>query len=388
MIDTIVCDRQAEQIAVALLGGGNVKEIEFANESRATEGSIYLGKITRKLDLAHEKVGFMIDINDGRDAFMMAEEAGLQESNFHEGQSLMVQVSQEAHAEKGAKVVRSIQLVGDYVVYCPYRLEVTASSRIEDQEKLREYKKLVIEHTTGQEGWILRTSSVTVSFEEIAAEMARLRSTFEQIMKKARVVNAPVLLYRRGNPLFDAISHHHGTLHSIITNSRNIEQEIREKYGDEFEIEIVQEPLTKLGIEDVIFESLDKYVKLPSGGRICIEETRACVAIDVDSGDDHANGGISHLNIEAAEEIVRQIRLRNLSGKIVIDFAGSSDYRFMKPVLEVLEQKLLQDTTKSTVLGLSRAGLVEIVRVRRRPSLRDIFTSECECCQGTGRVSQ
>lgn len=161
----------------------------------------------------------MIDINDGRDAFMMAEEAGLQENSFHEGQSLMVQVSQEARAEKGAKVVRSIQLVGDYVVYCPYRLEVTASSRIEDQDKLREYKKLVIEHTTGQEGWILRTSSVTVPFEEIASEMGRLRSEFEQIMKKARVVNAPALLYRRGNPLFDAIARHRGTLHTIVTNS-------------------------------------------------------------------------------------------------------------------------------------------------------------------------
>lgn len=388
MIDTIVCDKQAEQAAVALLGDGNVKEIEFVNEARAAEGSIYLGKITHKLELAHEKAGFMIDINDGRDAFMMAEEAGLQENSFHEGQSLMVQVSQEARAEKGAKVVRSIQLVGDYVVYCPYRLEVTASSRIEDQEKLREYKRSVIEHTTGQEGWILRTSSVTVPFEEIASEMERLRSEFEQIMKKARVVNAPALLYRRGNPLFDAIARHRGTLHTIVTNSRNIEKEIKEKYGDEFAVEIKADPLTELGVEDVIFESLNKHVKLPSGGRICIEETRACVAIDVDSGDDHSNGSISHLNIEAAKEIVRQIRLRNLSGKIVIDFAGSSDYRFMKPVLEVLEQELLRDTNKSTVLGLSRAGLVEIVRVRRRPSLRDIFTSECECCQGTGRVSK
>ena len=388
MIDTIVCDKQSEQIGVALLGEGVVKEIEFVNEARAAEGSIYLGKITHKLELAHDKVGFMIDINDGRDAFMMAEETGMQESNFHEGQSLMVQVSQEARAEKGAKVVRAIQLVGDYVVYCPYRMDVTASSRIEDYEKLREYKHFVIEHTTGQEGWILRTSSVNADKEAIAQEMEHLRGEFEQIMKKARVVNAPALLYRRGNPLFDAIARHRVTLHKIITNSRNVETEIKEKYGDEFEIEIKADPLTAMGIEDVIFEALNKYVKLPSGGRICIEETRACVAIDVDSGDDHSNGSISHLNLEAATEIARQIRLRNLAGKIIIDFAGSSDYRFMKPVLEALEEALSHDTNKGTVLGLSRAGNVEIVRVRRRPSLRDIFTVECETCQGTGRVSK
>ena len=388
MIDTIVCDKQSGQVGIALLGDGEVKEIEFANEDNATEGSIYLGRITRKLELAHDKVGFMVDIAGERDAFMMAEEFGLQDSNFHEGQSLMVQVSQEARAEKGAKLVRSIQLVGDYVVYCPYRMDVTASSRIEDIEKLREYKKKVIENTTGQEGWILRTSSVEADIEDVLEEMKRLRGDFEQIMKKARSVNAPALLYRRGNPLFDAITRHKQNLRLIITNSRNVEAEIKEKYGDAFEVEIKSEPLTEIGIEDVIFEATQKYVRLPSGGRICIEETRACVAIDVDSGEDRGNGSISHLNIEAANEIAKQIRLRNLAGKIIIDFAGSSEYRFIKPVLEVLENELKKDSIKSSVLGLSRAGNVEIVRVRRRPSLNDIFTTECECCEGTGRVAK
>lgn len=388
MIDTIVCDKQSGQVGIALLGNGEVKEIEFAHEDSATEGSIYLGRITRKLELAHDKVGFMVDIAGERDAFMMAEEFGLQDSNFHEGQSLMVQVKQEARAEKGAKLVRSIQLVGDYVVYCPYRMDVSASSRIEDIEKLREYKKKVIENTTGQEGWILRTSSVEVEFDEVLEEMKQLRSEFEQIMKKARVVNAPALLYRRGNPLFDAIARHKQDLRLVITNSRNVEAEIKEKYGDDFDIEIKAEPLTEIGIEDVIFEATQKYVRLPSGGRICIEETRACVAIDVDSGEDRGNGGVSHLNLEAATEIAKQIRLRNLAGKIIIDFAGSSEYRFIKPLLEVLENELKKDSIKSSVLGLSRAGNVEIVRVRRRPSLSDIFTTECESCEGTGRVAK
>ena len=87
MIDTIVCDKQSGQVGIALLGDGEVKEIEFAHEDSATEGSIYLGRITRKLELAHDKVGFMVDIAGERDAFMMAEEFGLQDSNFHEGQS-------------------------------------------------------------------------------------------------------------------------------------------------------------------------------------------------------------------------------------------------------------------------------------------------------------
>ena len=110
------------------------------------------------------------------------------------------------------------------------------------------------------------------------------------------------------------------------------------------------------------------------------------MAIDVDSGGKRSVGDIDSLNIEAAKEIARQIRLRNLSGKIIIDFAGSSEYRFMKKVLEVLEEELADDICHSRVLGLSRAGNVEILRQRRRPSLRDLYTVECQTCSGTGRV--
>ena len=92
------------------------------------------------------------------------------------------------------------------------------------------------------------------------------------------------------------------------------------------------------------------------------------------------------MNLEAADEIARQIRLRNLSGKIIIDFAGSSDYRYLKPVIEALEAKAAGDSTKTTVLGLSRAGNVEIIRVRKRPTLQDLLTKECDGCQGCGRI--
>ena len=388
MTDTLVYEKKNSLIRLAMLNEGILEEVEYVDEAKASEGSIYLGKITHKLELAHEKTGFFVDIKDGKDAFLMAEEHGMSESNIQEGQSLMVQVSQERRAEKGAKLVRSIQLVGENIVYCPYRMDVGASSRIEDKEKLEEYRRKVIENTTGQEGWILRTSSVDVPFETIAEEMAALRNTFEGIMKKARAVSAPALLYAKGSPLYDAISRHAKTLKRIIVDNHNLEEELKEKYCDAYEIEYQSEPFEETGLEDEIYEALNKVIYLPDGGRVVIEETRACTAIDVDSGDDRGNGNISRLNSEAAVEIARQIRLRNLSGKIIIDFAGSSDYRFMKPVLEILEQELRKDPTKSSVLGLSRAGNVEIVRVRRRPSLSDILTEECEHCQGTGRVNK
>ena len=131
---------------------------------------------------------------------------------------------------------------------------------------------------------------------------------------------------------------------------------------------------------------MEPTVTLKSGGRLLIEETHACVAIDVDSSKTTAGGSLDNLKIEAAHEIARQIRLRNLSGKIVVDFAGSSEYRFMRNVMDILEEDLADDACHSRMLGLSRAGNVEIIRQRRRPSLRELYTVECPTCMGSGRV--
>lgn len=387
-IDTILYETKGSETRIALLGNGVLEELDFINSNKATEGNIYLGRITHKLDLAHQKVGFFVDIDDSREAFLNADEIGLKELTIAEGQSIVVQVAQEQRAEKGAKVVRAIQLVGENIVYCPYRMSVEASPRIEDKTTLEEYKELVLENMTGQEGWILRTTSVDVPFKVIAQEMEELRKEYEAVRIKARNNKAPSLLYTRENPLFDYIKRSHDSLQKVILNSRNVEAELKEKFGDDFEMEIESNPFEKFGIEESIAEALEKNVNLAGGGRIIIEETRACVAIDVDSGGDDGHGSVSRLNSDAAYEIVRQIRLRNLSGKIVIDFAGSSDYKFLKSVVDILEQELAKDNNKSRVLGLSRAGNVEIVRVRRRPSLADVLTMPCETCQGTGRVSK
>ena len=135
-------------------------------------------------------------------------------------------------------------------------------------------------------------------------------------------------------------------------------------------------------------EALQKEVKLKCGGRVIIEETKAFVSIDVDSGEGYTQGGFNRLNNEASVEIAKQIILRNLSGKIIIDFAGISDYKFLKNSIDILEKELSDDICKARVLGLSRAGNLEIVRNRRRPTLQDLFSEECPTCRGTGRVEK
>ncbi len=382
--EKIIFDRNDETSGIAVFDDTGLMEIDIYNENRAIEGNVYLGRISKKISLANDRTGFMVNIGDGREAFLNSYEPTLKEANMSEGQSVVVQVTQEKRAEKGAKVVRNIQLAGIYLVYCPFKFDVEASSKIEDIEKAAAYKKFVQEHSQGQEGWILRTVSTEATENQLLEEMTSLREAYENIRKKARTMTAPTVLYNKENPLFEYIRRYKDSLKEVVVDTPKLKEQVEAVFAGT--VTLQKEAFEEFGIDDAIVEALNRTVKLKHGGNLHIEETRAFVAIDVDSGGKRSVGDIDSLNIEAAKEIARQIRLRNLSGKIIIDFAGSSEYRFMKKVLEVLEEELADDICHSRVLGLSRAGNVEILRQRRRPSLRDLYTVECPTCSGTGRV--
>lgn len=387
MVDTLVYEKQDSLSAIALLSDGDLCEIDFSNDKDVAEGSVYLGKITSKLELPNGKTAFFVNIGDNVDAFLNSEEDGLEE-NLAEGQSLVVQVLLPAREEKGAKIARGIKLAGENLVYCPYQINIGVSSKIREASNIEEYKRFVIENTTGQEGWILRTSSVEVSFEKIAEEMILLREKYESIRNKAKTKIAPTLLYSKGDSLSSYISEYKNSIKKIVVNNHNVEKELAETFKGNIDIIYSTDPFDDYGLEEIISDSLLKEVKLKNGGSIFIEETKACVAIDVDSGADFGGGPISRLNIEAAIEIAKQIRLRNLAGKIIIDFAGSTEYRYLKPVLDVLHEELQKDSVRCYFAGLSKGGNVELIRSRRRPSLRELMTEECSCCQGTGRTSR
>ena len=383
-IDTIVYEKKNQLVRVAGLASGKLQTLEIADLGRAAEGSVYLGRITKKIELANGKIGYFVNIGDSKEAFLNAEEYDRDELNANEGQEVIVQVAQEQRAEKGAKLVRALQFVGQNLVYCPYRMNIEVSAKIADKLRADELKKHVWENTTGQEGWIVRTSAVNVDLNDIDAEMELLRGQFDGVRQKAKTARAPMLLLERNGIISDNINRNKGALTKIVVNDHNLEKAL----ADDFAVEFSAEPFEKYGLEDAILETLQKEVRLKNGGRIIIEETRACTAIDVDSGDDDGLGSLGRLNMEAAEEIAHQIILRNLSGKIVIDFAGSSEYRYLKNAIEILEEGLHRDYVRSSVYGLSRAGLVEISRVRRRPSLQDVLSVECPTCQGSGRVEK
>jgi ribonuclease G len=383
--DTIIYEKSGLDACLAVLNNGNLCEFEVFNENGAAEGNVYLGRITQKITLAEDKTGFMVNIGDEKDAFMSAQEKGLLEVNMTEGQCVVVQVQKEAHAEKGAKLVRAVQIAGTYLVYRPFGSYIDVSLKIEDQEAVDNLRSAIMKNVSSQqEGWVVRTAAASADINDVIEEMTTLRNVYENIRVKARSATAPALLYAKENPLFDLIRRYQDSLKKVIVNDHNLE----EKVGNVFSGEITYSanPSEEYGIQDMLQKALEPTVKLPSGGLIHIEETHAFVAVDVDSSNIAARGQMDNLNREAAIEIAHQIILRNLSGKIIIDFAGSSEYRFMRDVMDVLSEELAGDAQSARVVGLSKAGNVEILRRRKHPTLLERFSETCPTCGGTGRV--
>ncbi len=383
--DTIVYETSGNDACLALLDNKELCEFTIFNENGASEGNVYLGRIDKKVNLSEDKNGFMVNIGDNKEAFMNAGEKGLLEVNMTEGQCVVVQVQKESRADKGAKLVRAVQIPGTYLVYRPFGSYIDVSTKINDEEKAEELRQAVIRNvSSSQEGWVVRTAAADVDTNTVIEEMSELRAIYENIRVKARSASAPALLYAKENPLFDLIRRYSNTLKTVVINDHNLEEKIKAVFNGEVKFD--KDPSETYGIQDMLQTAMEKTVKLPSGGEIHIEETSAFVAIDVDSAGMVARGQTDRLNQEAAREIARQIILRNLAGKIIIDFAGSTEYRYMRGVMDTLSEELTGDPQGAHVLGLSKAGNVEILRRRKQPTLLERFSVECPTCHGTGRV--
>ncbi len=383
MIDRIVLEDKNNIRQIASFKNGVLKEFVRIDANKANEGNVYLGKIVKKIKTANGKEGYFVNIGEDKDAFINAEEGVLENLTAIEGQDVIVQVIQEARAEKGTRLARFLQISGLFLVFNPYGDKITISAKIEDDDKRECLEKIVADNVV-EGGWIVRTFAAEVSEQDIVDEIEYLKNVFKDIVAKAKKAKSPCLLYARNNILQEIIYRNVDNIEKIVVNNHIVENQLK----DNFNVEYDANAFRSAGVEDMIAEALQKEVKLKCGGRIIIEETRAFVAIDVDSGEGFVQGNLGILNKEAAIEIARQIILRNLSGKIIIDFAGISEFKFLKNILDILKDELREDPLKARVLGLSKAGNVEIIRSRKRPTLNDLFTEECLTCRGTGRVEK
>ena len=397
-----------QETRVALVQQGVVQELHVERSaSRGLVSNVYLGKVVRVLpgmqsafiEIGLQRTAFLhvADIWEGRagDASRPIERI------LTEGQKIMVQVLKDPIGSKGARLSTQISIAGRLLVYLPQEKHIGISQRIENEgerDALRQrVMRLIPEDEKG--GFIVRTMAESASDDELASDIAYLRKTWADIQSASRTAKPPSLLYEDLNlaqrVLRDLVS---GETGAILIDSRENFNKLK-VFAAEYmpQVEPLLEhytgdrPLFDLsGVEEEIQKALARRVDLKSGGYLIIDQTEAMTTIDVNTGGfvgmRNFDDTIFKTNLEAAQTIARQLRIRNLGGIIILDFIDMENDEHKAAVLEELNRTLAKDHTRMTVNGFTQLGLVEMTRKRTRESLAHVLCETCPTCGGRGEV--
>ncbi|HEX8848695.1 MAG TPA: Rne/Rng family ribonuclease [Gemmatimonadaceae bacterium] len=322
------------------------------------------------------------------------------EELLKKGQDIIVQVSKEPISTKGPRVTAQVSLAGRFLVYMPFASRVGVSRKIGDREerkRLREQVQAILPPNSG--GVIVRTVSEDVTQETFQRELNTLISQWKRIKKKTNFTRAPTLLHRETSLtrgiIRDVFS---AKVDSLTVDSKQLYNEITEYLkgvGPELleRVKLYEEPIPifdKFDIETEIRDLFKRRCDLPSGGYLIIEPTEALVSIDVNSGrytgKKDPEKTILKTNVEAAREVARQLRLRDVGGIIVCDFIDMESKQNRDKVLQELRTHLGRDRARTKAFAVSDLGLIEMTRQRVRQSHLQSMTEACPTCHGTGRV--
>lgn len=319
---------------------------------------------------------------------------------LHEGEDLLVQVSKEPVDEKGAKLKTCFTLPGRFIVLTPNIPRIGVSKKIEDRAERLRLKEIVVQHLPAGMGAVIRTSAEGRQEGEIFKDLSFLISDWNNILSSYATVAAKTKIYEDVDISLQVIRDHlDGDVDEIITDSKQNHDDIYKylsKVAPEFKykVKIATEPgnlFERYNLDDQIQKALEKKVFLKSGGSIIIETTEALTVIDVNTGRFIGSGNLEETilktNLEAAREIVLQLKLRNIGGLIVIDFIDMSNQKNRLKLVLYFEQTLKElDKFQSVVLQVSEFGIVQMTRKRSGKTLMRQLTDVCHCCSGLGRL--
>ena len=409
MTEEILINVTPQETRVAVVLQGVVQEVQVERASaRGLVGNIYMGRVVRVLPGMQSA---FVDIGGGRAAFLhVADIWGHRQDGepgkpieklLAEGQNLLVQVVKDPIGTKGARLSTQVSMAGRLLVYLPQESRIGISQRIEDEEErlhLREkLQQLLPPDVTG--GFIVRTMAEAASERELLADVGYLRKLWQGIQDKARGAAPAALLYRDLDLSLRVVRDFaNDETARILVDSRETFQKVQ-AFALEFTPNVAARlehysgarPLFDLyGVEDEIEKALARRVDLKSGGYLIIDQTEALTTVDVNTGGfvgvRSFDDTIFKTNLEAAQVIARQLRLRNLGGIIIIDFIDMDSEEHRNAVLNEFRKALAGDRTRMTVNGFTQLGLVEMTRKRTRESLAHVLCEPCPVCQGRGEL--
>lgn len=403
---------QSEELRVALVDGQWLYDLDIENTARQQKkANIYKGKITRIepsleaafVDYGAERHGFLPLKEISRDYFRKdgsGEGRVKIKEVLKEGQEVIVQVDKEERGNKGAALTTFISLAGRYLVLMPNNPRAGGISRSidgDDRSNLREQLNQV-DIAQGM-GVIVRTAAVGRSAEELQWDLNYLQKLWTNISTAAEANTAPEFLFQESNVVIRAIRDYlrQDIGEVIVDNSETFNlvsafiKQVMPNYHSKIKLYQDDIPLfNRYQIEGQIETAFEREVKLPSGGSIVIDATEALIAIDINSSRATKGGDIEETalqtNLEAADEIARQLRLRDMGGLVVIDFIDMQPARNQREVENRMREALTIDRARVQVGRISRFGLLEMSRQRLRPSLGDTTSKVCPRCSGQGSI--
>jgi len=414
MSDELLINVTEFETRVALLSAGSAQEIHLARaEGYSLTGNIYLGRVERVIpgmqaafvSYGLERPGFLHvrDIEGPRptEGEAVAQSPDIRDL-LHEGQQLMVQVAKDPIAGKGARLTTQLAIASRYMVLMPFSDHIGISQRIDDEAERDRLKDLVEDVRRSESvgmGFIVRTAAEGADREPIAADVRVLARIWDRIMERKRAVQCPALVYQE-LPLHIRVIRDMVTpqVEVIRIDHQATYERVREfvcEFLPEFSERLVRyddvRPLfERYGIDEELNRSLARKVPLKSGGYLVIEQTEAMISIDVNTGGYLGSNSLEETvfrtNLEAAQTIPRQLRLRNLGGIIVIDFIDMEEEEHQRQVLRALEKACEGDPAKIRIEGFSSLGLVQMSRKRTRESLVQQICEPCRHCEGMGVV--
>lgn len=404
---------QQEELRVAMVDGQQLYDLDIESAQRESKKSnIYKGKITRiepSLEAAFinygtERHGFLPLKEISREYFSTG--ANSSPGRVHikdvlsEDQEIVVQVDKEERGTKGAALTTFISLAGRYLVLMPNNPRAGGvSRRIEGDDRTEAREALSALNMPSDMGIILRTAGVGKNVEELQADLDYLLQLWKAIDHEAKQREAPFLVYQESNLITRAIRDYLRTdIHEIIIDEPSVYSQVRDFMSHVMphnlsKIKQYQDPVplfTRYQIESQIESAFQREVRLPSGGAVVIDHTEALVSIDINSARATKGADIEetalNTNLEAADEIARQLRLRDIGGLIVIDFIDMTPQRNQREVESRLREALKIDRARVQVGRISRFGLLEMSRQRLRASLGESSHIVCPRCLGQGTI--
>ena len=404
----MVITEHGERDQIAILEGRDlVQHYVTRAGARSMVGNVYLGRVQNVLPGMEAA---FIDVGKGRNAVLYAGEVNYSPEDLEgvapriehvlkSGNSVLVQVTKDPIGGKGARLTAQISMPGRYLVLVPNSDITGISRRLPDEERKR-LKQILRTIRPEGHGVIIRTAAEDADEKALAADLARLLEEWKTIEKKAKRAKAPAMLYEEPELTVRAVRDlfTDEEFRELVTDSPRVYELVTQYLAGIApdllpKVRLHQDKLPvfeEFHVVEQIHKGLDRKVWLPSGGYIVIDRTEAMTVIDVNTGKSVGKTNLEetvvNTNVEAAREVARQLRLRDIGGMIIIDFIDMLLEQNKQKVVDALREEMAKDKTRSQIFDISPLGLLEVTRKRVSGGLLESFSETCPTCEGRGVI--